>query len=560
MASVSAHRERTSAAAITIVLTIVFGVGWFARLGARDLAHPDEGRYAEIPREMTVTGDWVTPRLNGLKYFEKPPLQYWATAVSYDLLGAGNATARLWPAITGFLAVLWTAFVARRLFGARAALFAALFLASSLLWVAMGHILTLDMGFSALLAVALGSFALAQTRREDEGACRRWMLVAWIACAGAVLSKGPVAIVLLGGTLAIYAFWQRDRDLLRHLHLAIGLPVFLALTVPWFVLVEARNPGFAEFFFVHEHLQRYATDSAGRVHPWWTFLPVVVVGSAPWIVTATAALVRPDFDRRSDARSGARAGERGFDAVRFLWVWCAWTVLFFSCSRSKLIPYVLPVFPALALLVGKRLAEGRSLRADAATTIALGAAMLVVALAPALVVRRGITEADVLACSPYVLGASALLVLGGSVSAAGLWSTARSAMLLSGSGLGAFLLLLLGFAALPANGASRQVAAAIRAAIPPGAPIYCVQHYDQPLPFYLGRTVDLVHEQGELAYGLAEEPQREIRSVDGFVSAWQSLEQGAALLPRAVFLSLQESGVPMRRIHEDPRYVAVARR
>jgi len=553
-AAAETRRTHRSALLLTIVAIVVFGVAWFARLGSRDLAHPDEGRYAEIPREMAASGDWVTPRLDGLKYFEKPPLQYWATAASYDLFGEGNATARLWPALTGFLAVLWTAFVARRLFSARAGLFAGLFLGSSLLWVAMGHILTLDMGFSAFLAVALGSIAIAQTRRGDRGACRSWMLVAWIASAGAVLSKGPVAIVLLGGALGILAIWQRDRELLRNLHVAVGVPVFLAITVPWFVLVDARNPGFAEFFFVHEHLQRYATDSAGRVHPWWTFVPVVVGGSTPWIGTAVGALVRPGFGDERLARAS------GFDAVRFFWVWCLWTVVFFSCSQSKLIPYVLPVFPALALLVGKRLAEGRSPRFDAAFAILLGAALLLVALVPSLVTRHGLREEDVLASSPFVLGASTLLVLGGAVSAAWIGSAARSAVLLAGSCLAAFLLLILGIEALPQTRASREIAAAIREAVPPSAPIYSVQHYDQPLPFYLGRTVDLVHERGELAYGLEQEPQREIQSLEGFVTAWERLEQGAAILPRALFLSMQQSGVPMRRIHEDPRYVAVARR
>jgi 4-amino-4-deoxy-L-arabinose transferase-like glycosyltransferase len=410
------------------------------------------------------------------------------------------------------------------------------------------------MGFSAFLAVALGSIAIAQTRRGDRGACRSWMLVAWIASAGAVLSKGPVAIVLLGGALGILAIWQRDRELLRNLHVAVGVPVFLAITVPWFVLVDARNPGFAEFFFVHEHLQRYATDSAGRVHPWWTFVPVVVGGSTPWIGTAVGALVRPGFGDERLARAS------GFDAVRFFWVWCLWTVVFFSCSQSKLIPYVLPVFPALALLVGKRLAEGRSLRFDAAFAILLGAALLLVALVPSLVTRHGLREEDVLASSPFVLGASTLLVLGGAVSAAWIGSAARSAVLLAGSCLAAFLLLILGIEALPQTRASREIAAAIREAVPPSAPIYSVQHYDQPLPFYLGRTVDLVHERGELAYGLEQEPQREIQSLEGFVTAWERLEQGAAILPRALFLSMQQSGVPMRRIHEDPRYVAVARR
>jgi 4-amino-4-deoxy-L-arabinose transferase-like glycosyltransferase len=177
------------------LLITLFVLVWFGSLEYRKLIKPDEGRYAEIPREMVASGDWLTPRLNGIKYFEKPPLQYWATATAFTLLGQSDGTARLWPGLTGFLGVLVAWFAGRRLFGPSAGLLAATTLASSLLYLMIGHINTLDMGLSFFLEVAVCGFLLAQ--REDTHA-RRWMLIAWAALALAVLSKGIVALVLTG--------------------------------------------------------------------------------------------------------------------------------------------------------------------------------------------------------------------------------------------------------------------------------------------------------------------------------------------------------------------------
>ena len=152
----------TSMKTTTAVLLLVFGFAWFANLGQRDLFNTDEGRYAEISREMVASGDWLTPRLNGLKYFEKPPLQYWATAAAFEAFGQSEWSARLWTALTGFLGVLSAAFAAARLFGAAAGRAAGLMLGGSLMWVFMGHGASLDMGVSFFLSLAVSAFALAQ--------------------------------------------------------------------------------------------------------------------------------------------------------------------------------------------------------------------------------------------------------------------------------------------------------------------------------------------------------------------------------------------------------------
>ncbi|MDE3207763.1 MAG: glycosyltransferase family 39 protein, partial [Pseudomonadota bacterium] len=149
-------------------LFILFTVLWFSFLGYRHLVHPDEGRYAEIPREMLATHNWVTPRLDGYKYFEKPALQYWATAISYEIFGQNEAAARLWSALTGFLGVLLVYFTAKKLYSARAGLFSAAILGSSILYSAIAHINTLDMGVNFFLTLSLCAFVLGQDLRSKN--------------------------------------------------------------------------------------------------------------------------------------------------------------------------------------------------------------------------------------------------------------------------------------------------------------------------------------------------------------------------------------------------------
>ena len=164
-------------------LLVAFALAWFACAGTRDLFNSDEARYAEIAREMVASGDWLTPHLNGYKYLEKPPLQYWATAASFALFGEHDWSARLWPALTGFLAALLIVFAGNRIGPPGAGWLAGIMLASSWGYLLAGQFLTLDMGVSAFLTLALCAFLLAQDRPRSEAARRNWMLLAWAAMA-----------------------------------------------------------------------------------------------------------------------------------------------------------------------------------------------------------------------------------------------------------------------------------------------------------------------------------------------------------------------------------------
>src|SRR6202167_5040519 len=219
------------------VAALLAAVLWFALLAQRPLFDPDEGRYAEIPREMMLSGgDWVIPHLNGIVYLEKPPLQYWLTALAFRAFGENEFAARLCTGLAGYLSLAAVFFLGRTLWGFDAGVRAALFSAASTLFVLLGHQLTLDMLLSFWLTAALGCFLMAQARREGTGHRRLWMLGCWAAMALALLTKGLIGVLIPAAALGAYVLWQRDWRLLRRLNLRWGVPLFAAIAAPWFVL------------------------------------------------------------------------------------------------------------------------------------------------------------------------------------------------------------------------------------------------------------------------------------------------------------------------------------
>ena len=239
----SAPHDRAWAPSVPVLWALVAAVAllWFVTLDARLLTHPDEGRYAEIAREMAATGDWVTPRLNGLKYFEKPPIQYWLTAAAFKNFGVHEWAARLWPALAGFLAVLAIARAGYALGGVALGAYAGLALAATVCHVFIAQIVTLDSGLSFFLALGFCAAVIAQRQETAERERRLWMWLASAALAGATLSKGLIGLVLPGGALVVYTALTRDFAVWRRLHLASCLVLYLALTAPWFVAVSREE-------------------------------------------------------------------------------------------------------------------------------------------------------------------------------------------------------------------------------------------------------------------------------------------------------------------------------
>ena len=543
------------------LLLVALALLWFANLDARSLIRPDEGRYAEIAREMAASGDWITPRLNGLKYFEKPPLQYWITAGAYRVFGVDEWTARLWPALSGALTVLVVWFAGRRLTGPREGAAAAL-VAGTMLWpVANAHLNTLDGGLNFFLTAALAAMLVAVTR-EDRTAGRRWMWLAWAACAGAVLSKGLVGVVIPAGATVLYLLATRDWRLLARLHLASGLALLLLLAAPWFVAVSLANPEFPDFFFVREHLQRYLTPVHRRSEPWWYFLPLLMAGTLPWTGLAFEAVVgalrRPDTQARGAA--GPDPG-RTFQPRLFLACWAGFVVLFFSASNSKLPSYILPAFPALAWLMGERLCALPPARlrwyALPLLPLAAGAAFLALRLEHYATPR---TPADLYhAYEPWILGA-ALCAAAGALACihwAGRGRVWLAGLALGTGGLGAWQAAITGHDALSPSFSAARFAESVRPHLRDGCPLYSVMTYDQTLPFYIGRTVTLVAFEDEMAFGLSQEPDRGIPTLEAFAPRWRAEPCALAFMEPDALARLQAAGLPLQVIARDTRRVLV---
>jgi 4-amino-4-deoxy-L-arabinose transferase-like glycosyltransferase len=528
-----------------LAVIFAFALVWFGTLDYRKLVKPDEGRYAEIAREMALSGNWVTPRLNDIKYFEKPPLQYWMTAAAYEAFGTNEWTARLWPALTGFFGILLAWFTGHRLFGPNAGLLAAATLASSLLYLAMGHINTLDMGLAFFLEGAVFAFMLAQ-----EGN-RRWMLLAWVALALAVLSKGIVALVLTGGTIVLYSLLTRDWSPWRRFEFARGLPIFLLIAAPWFIEVSLANPEFPRFFFIHEHFERFLTTVHRRVEPAWFFIPILLLGALPWTTMALASL----------AQAWPRRAMPEFQSRRFLLLWCVVVFGFFSASGSKLPSYILPLFPALALLLGDSLnrISRRALLGHLAVVAAIALACLL--LTPYMLTRVDeITPIDMVEPYYHWLVVSAAIWLAGTLAAMALtWRDRRTLAIiaLAVTSLLAWFGVLLGHENLNQSSSAHFIATQVKPLLPVGVPFYSVRMYDQTLPFYLDRTVTLVRYRDEFSFGLDHEPHKSVPSEAEFKHRWETDIDAFAIMEPEVFSSLQRAELPMTVVARDTRRVIV---
>lgn len=303
------------------------------------LFDPDEARYAEIPHEMLVTGDFVTPRLNGSHYLEKPPLLYWANAASLKLLGETPYAARL-P--TRLAAVGTVIALATSLGGA--GLWAALLYISGILPFALGRINITDGLLSFFMTAALLALRSLIRRRDAGQPTPMVEITAGVSLALATLTKGLIGFVLPGLVILAWGGLLRRWRVYRQILVSWIPVVFVLVAAPWFLLMERANPGFSRFFFIHEHFQRYATRVSDRPGPLYYFLGVFVGGFLPW----TWLFGRPFVESLRDWRRDSGTGD---DSLYF-GLWLVVTIAFFSLSHSKLIPYILPAFPAAAALFG----------------------------------------------------------------------------------------------------------------------------------------------------------------------------------------------------------------
>ncbi|MBB3014264.1 glycosyltransferase family 39 protein [Cupriavidus alkaliphilus] len=540
------------------LVMLAFALLWFGTLGMRHLLGPDEGRYAEIAREMLSSGDWVTIRYDGLKYFEKPPFHMWMTALSYALFGIGDWQARLCVALAGAAGLGVSMLAAARWFGARAGLMAGLVLASAPMWNVAAHFNTLDMTLSGAMACVLASLLLAQHPAATPAARHRWMLACWAAMGVAVLTKGLVGVALPGLVLVLYTGVTRDLSLWRRLHAPAGIALMLLVAVPWYWLVARRNPEFLRFFFIHEHWQRYTSTVHARTGAPWYFVPLLAGGFLPWL-GLLPAMVRAVTQRAGVAHAAGIAVP--FQPALMAAIWAVSIFVFFSLSGSKLPGYIVPMFPALGILGGVALTQtcertwSRQLRA----MLLLGAIGL---LASPLVARLDANNTPNALYRNYAMWAALACALVLASAAAALWLLRRRGRMASVTGyafgmLLAFSIALLGHEAIGRAASGIDLVAPIARVLRPGMPLYGVGMLDHTLPFYLRHPLTMVAQADELAFGAAQEPQKWVPTVAAFADAWQHGPRAVALLSPQAFAELS-ARVPMHVVARDWRRVAVS--
>ncbi|HEU5412042.1 MAG TPA: glycosyltransferase family 39 protein [Candidatus Acidoferrales bacterium] len=349
MSTTRTSRQIFWALLIVAVLVICF----FTGLASLGLTGPDEPRYAFIARAMTDTGDWITPKLYGQPWFEKPALYYWTAAIGFHYLNSAEWAARLPSAIAALIAALAAGLIALWRYGMRTARATILIFATCAGVIAFARAAAPDMLFTAALALALfsaanivekrGGFPVDPLRVPPSDKLDLFLVGIWIGLA--TLAKGPAAIILAGGSVLLWALATRNlRIALRMLH-PLAIFAFAIIALPWYVLCARANPNFFHVFIVEHNFERYLTPMFQHPQPFWFFGPIILLGLMPW----TAFLIGAAFDgvrifRRAEWRTSS-----GF----FIACWAIFPVLFFSFSKSKLPEYVLPIFPALAVLMGR---------------------------------------------------------------------------------------------------------------------------------------------------------------------------------------------------------------
>jgi 4-amino-4-deoxy-L-arabinose transferase-like glycosyltransferase len=343
------------------LLAAIFYFCFFSGLGAVGLVGPDEPRYAAIAREMASSGDWVTPRLFGQPWFEKPALYYWSAALAFRAGLTNETAARLPSGIFALLATLGLAWAARRTYGGRTAVTLLLMLPTCAGMIGFAHAAATDMPFAACLTLAMIAGAQVVWEKKGAGGVGSRAALPWVwECAWgfflgfATLAKGPAALALAAGSVALWVIaTRRWRDALRLFNPA-GIATFLLTALPWYVLCAARNPTFMRVFLLEHNLERFATNRYQHAQPFWFFAPVLLLALFPW----TSLLGACGKDALRVYREKRLADSPGV----FFAAWAIFPFLFFSLSQSKLPGYILPAVPPLLLLVARSISRAEDER------------------------------------------------------------------------------------------------------------------------------------------------------------------------------------------------------
>ncbi|HVN95687.1 MAG TPA: glycosyltransferase family 39 protein [Syntrophorhabdaceae bacterium] len=511
----------------------------FYGIGDYSLKEPDEGRYAEIPREMNELHDYIVPHLNYVRYFEKPPLLYWVDALSFKVLRTNEWSFRFPNALSALLCVLFLFIFARRWLGRESAFLSSIILITCFGFFAMARIVTIDMLFTLCLFLALLSFHEFYRERKPF-----FIYLFYAVLGAATLAKGPVALILLGATILIFLVTEHNLHFVPEMRLIRGLAIYLVITLPWIVAISFREKEFLYFFFVDQHFLRFLTSRHNRSGPIYYFLPVLFGGMFPWSIFIPRAMAHLFRDK----------------SLRLMVIWAAVVFVFFSISGSKLPPYILPVFPPLAMVLGHFFQEKwGSLANRWAEGLVYAFIFLIFALAAALLsfsplsayVKNMSTDAPLIMknlalfsiwislCS-FIAG---FLFLSG-----GLTRYSRIVILLSFFSFAVVCGILLNLGVVDRLNTAKNLAVMINQEKAKADYVIDYSSYDQTLPFYMRRGITIASYTGELEMGAKYEDAKDIFISDAAFLDLVSSEKNVLFVTKQKRIKTLEEHFP-GRIH-----------
>lgn len=500
---------------LAIAAALVAAVMLFCGLGTIPLMQPDEGRNAEVAREMAATGSWLVPTLEGHPYLDKPAAYFAAVAVSLRLFGVNEWGARVPSAVCGLLILACVYVFAKGVYDRATASLAVIVVATTPMFFAFSRLVIMDIA----LALCTCASILAGFRAEDGKAPdRRWHAAGAAAAGLGMLVKGPVGALVPAAVLTVF-FWVDGRKrALTRVFTPLNIVIVLGLFLPWFAALVHAHPEFAHYGLVEETFNRFFTKAFNRGQPFWYFGPALLASLLPWTVLFVPMTIAAWSARR-----------RLTSADRLFIVWTIVVILFFSTSRTKQPGYILTGAVSAAVLVGRGLGyawrhrEGRAARLVARGSLAFAALAAAAAAAIGYAVSRGSASAARLAALPvdtralWQLWPTLLIVL---LVAAGLGAAAFASrrVAISVAAFALFPLALL-TVALPgvtafARARSAKPLAEALAALPRDTELACLDSYPAGLSFYLGRTLTIISENAEplrsnfILYGLQHEAVR----------------------------------------------------
>lgn len=499
-------------------------------MGNRPFASPDEGRYVEIPREMIATGDYITPKLDGLNYFEKPPLLYWMQAAVAKFCGINEYSMRAIIVIFAILGCLGVFLIGRKRFSDTVGLFSGSILATNLLYYAHSHIIILDLVTSVFMCGTLWCFytVFVQQKFIPKRSLIIWMYVlAALTC----LTKGLIGIILPGFVVFLWILFTNSWKKIPQMLSLPGIILFLLIAVPWHVVMSIRHEDFLYKYFYVEHFLRYTTTYHARYQPAYFFIPIVIAGLFPWTGFAFVAL--------EDAVMNAI--KKNSEAIFFL-CWILGIFAFYSFSDSKLIPYILPIVPPIALLTGACLDSSLNLVNEKKFRLSVIISLLLsLCFVGAFLVYKNQLQ-DLLADKELLLAIYVIvgLMIANMVVLIFAYFVRESRL----PAILVFLFIGMNIMWVINKGAAcyqdikkpstKKMAELIRLNKRADDLVYCYDYYYQDFPVYMQETVGIVNYIGELEFGLHSDGGNKSRirflSTDAFWKMWTTTKKRIFLL------------------------------